>query len=139
ELREEARVDRDLVTAGIFEDDHRAALVGVVDAVLVSDRRPRGGEHSDREVMPMRERILALRIGHLLEVMAVALRERGDRRPQWGVGQEVVDRGHLSSMARLRKHDPAYGISRTASLRGMARLGLGLASLGRPGYLNIGH
>jgi hypothetical protein len=35
-------------------------------------------------------------------VMAVALGERGDRRPQWGVGQEVVDRGHLSSMARLR-------------------------------------
>jgi hypothetical protein len=48
----------------------------------------------------MRERVVALGIGHLLEVVAIALGERGDRSPERGIGQEVVDRGHSSSMAR---------------------------------------
>ena len=66
ELREEAGVHGDLVAARIFEDDHGAALVLVRDAFTAPDRSAGGGEHRDRDVMPMRERILALRIGHLL-------------------------------------------------------------------------
>ena len=81
----------DLVAARILEDDHGAALVLVRDAFTTPDRSAGGGEHRYGDVMPMRERVLALRIGHLLKVMAIALGERGDRRPQRGVGQEVVD------------------------------------------------
>jgi hypothetical protein len=100
ELREEAGVDGHLVGTRVLQDDHGATLALAPGALTTSDGRTRGGEHRDREVVPMRERVLALRIGHLIQVMAIALGERGDRCSQRGVGQEVVDRGHVSSMAR---------------------------------------
>ena len=104
ELREEARVHRDLVPAGVLEDDHGATGAVAVRVLLAADQRRAGGrEHRHRQVMPVRERVVALRLRHLVEVMAVALGERGDRRPDGGVGQKVVGGGHTSSMAAGRQ------------------------------------
>jgi hypothetical protein len=48
----------------------------------------------------VRERVLALRVGHLGEMVAVAVGQRGDRGPEGSVRQEVVGRvGHPASMA----------------------------------------
>ena len=86
----------------VLEHDHGPAGRVAVAAVVAPERRAGRGEHRHGEVVPVRERVLALGVGHLLQVVAVALGERGDRRPERGVGQQVVGRGHGSSYLAAR-------------------------------------
>jgi hypothetical protein len=90
ELREEARVHGDLVLARILQDDHGAAAGLAVRVLLAAEGGAGGRQHGDREVVPVRERVGTLLVGHLGQVVAVALGERGDRGPQRGLGEQVV-------------------------------------------------
>jgi hypothetical protein len=50
----------------------------------------------------VRERLLALGVRHLLEVVAVAVGERGHGSADRRLAEEVVRKGHAASMARRR-------------------------------------
>ena len=71
-----------------LEHDRGAAVAAV--ALVGADGAAGGGQHGDGQLAPVPEGVLALRVGHLLEVVAVALREGGDRRLDGGPGQQVV-------------------------------------------------
>jgi hypothetical protein len=47
----------------------------------------------------VRQGVVALGVRHLVEVVPIALGKGGDRGCDWSVGQEVVGRRHVSSMA----------------------------------------
>ena len=76
--------------AGVLEHDHRATVRVPVAVLTTSEGRPGGGEHRHRQVVPVRQRFLALLVGHVFQVVAVALGERGNRGRERGVRQEVV-------------------------------------------------
>ena len=97
ELREEGRVDGDLLGTGVLEDDHRPARHARRPSTgLVPERGARRRQHRDRELAPVRDRVLALGGVHLRQVVVVALRQSGDRRLERRLGEQVVRCGHVA-------------------------------------------
>src|SRR4051794_21668485 len=110
QLREEGRMDRDLLRARVLEDDDRPARDPAVTGGRFADRGTGRRQHRDRELAPVREGVLTLGGVHLRQVVVVALGQRGDRCLERRLGEQVVGSGHVASMARRpgRRARPPY-------------------------------